>query len=195
MPGRQCFSQSWQQSPSVTLSEPWKRIVEHYRTSLLWWWKEQIHKQVGFVPVKSKLELAVAFLLCHRLDIQKQPKTDGWFHFPSVFPTALEFHPAGESQETFSSVQRRYPALTKTNCHLNTQITTEKSLPVWKHSTFKFTIQLCHPWGVTAILALSSCWILVKSPEMDFSPLQKASPATGPINGTDKLTLTPTAGA
>ncbi|KAK2535261.1 Rab14 [Columba livia] len=30
---------------------------------------------------------------------------------------------------------------------------------------------------------------------MDFSPLQKASPATGPINCTDKLTLTPTAGA
>lgn len=95
---------------------------------------------------KIKAGASIAFLLCHRLDIQKQPKTDGWFHFPSVFPTALEFHPAGESQETFSSVQRRYPALAKTNCHLNTQITTEKSLPVWKHSAFKkFTIQLCHP--------------------------------------------------
>lgn len=146
MSGSHSFSWSWQLSRLVTLSGPGSSIVEHYLTSLLWRWKEQIHERVGFVPVKSKLNLADAFLLCHPLDIQKQPKIDGGFSFPTVFPMTLEFHPAGESLHSAES-RRHSPgdtndtlALTETYCSLNIQITTGNCPPHF--SLKKFTIRL-----------------------------------------------------
>lgn len=124
---------------------------------------------------------------------------DWWLvQFPQCFPYSIGISsswrkpPLFWKQETFSWGHCKYSALTKMNCYLNTQTTTGKSLPVFNHLTFKtFTIHLCYQWGVTTILGLSSCQILVKSMEPVFSPLQQVSPAMGPVNGTDKLTLTP----
>lgn len=87
--------------PLGNIIKPWDWVVDRYLTSPLWRWKEQLHKRVGSVPVKSKLKPAVAFLLCHPLDIQKQPKIDGWFNFSSVFPIEMEFHPAWRKPPLF----------------------------------------------------------------------------------------------
>lgn len=79
-----------------------------------------------------------------------------------------------QEPESFLWGHCRYSALTKT--HLNSQTTTGKSLPVFKHLTFQtLTIHPCHQRGVTKIPTHSNrgCWIPVKSSELDFPPLQQ----------------------
>lgn len=94
---RQPFSQSWQQFPLVTSSEPWTWIAEGSHpcfgdesSKLTTCW-------ICACKIQVRRAAAVAFLLCHPFDFQKQPQFDGWFHFPTVFLIALEFHRARES--------------------------------------------------------------------------------------------------
>lgn len=140
MSGSQSSSQSWQQSPLVTLSEPWNAIVEERSHIPALAMKGTNSQTCWICACKIKVENSSSIFALSPFRHSEAAK-DWWLvQFPQCFPHSTGISsswrkpPLFWEQETFSWGHCRYSALTKTNCYLNTQTPTGKSLPVFKHN-------------------------------------------------------------